>query len=58
MSSGVYRSTFATYLAHSCGWQGVTDFDYDPEVDRVTAVAMCPGCDEETAIHMPYGGWF
>lgn len=58
-SSGVNRSTVAEYFAHSCGFQGLADHDYDPEIDRCNAVVKCPGCGEVVEEHVQAGmGWW
>lgn len=32
---------------HSCGWEGALEFDVDPEIDRSSMYAECPGCGAE-----------
>ena len=52
MSSGQLREWFPDYYAHTCGWQGIADFAFDPEHSASTETVTCPGCGEVTEIHV------
>jgi hypothetical protein len=53
-SSGVNAKTFDLHLAHECGWEGLSLWVFDPEVDRDTIATTCEGCGG--FVEEPLGG--
>ena len=50
MSSGQLQQWSTNYFAHTCGWQGMGDFCFDPEHSTSTVTITCPGCHEVSEI--------
>jgi hypothetical protein len=46
-SSGIDVATRDAHLSHHCGFEGIVEFWYDPEIDRSSQYATCHQCGEE-----------
>ena len=52
-SSGVWARTFPFHHeCKNCGWAGMVDADYDPEINDETVMVTCEHCGEREEIHI------
>lgn len=55
MSSGQLIRWRDDYYAHTCGWQGMAEFAFDPEHSTSTETVQCVGCHE--VVEIPVTEW-
>ena len=55
MSSGQMIRWRDDYYAHTCGWQGMAEFAFDPEHSTSTETVQCVGCHE--VVEIPVTEW-
>ena len=52
-SSGVWARTYPFHHeCKNCGWAGMVDADYDPEVNDEVVTAICERCDTSEVIEV------
>jgi len=49
MTSGILSDWVERELAHYCGFEGVVEWNYDPEYDRSSFYTDCPECGAEVS---------